>query len=728
MTRPLLHRERGRVPPVPRLWGPGRLQALSRASAVRPTAGGWGPGLILLAAAIATAPILLHGPFCGDDFEFHAVGWFDVQQSWLHGVAYPHWMASANYGAGEARFMFYPPLTWMLGAALGFVLPWALVPVAMVFLFLAGSGLAVRRLAQERLADAPATLAGCAAIFSGFALFTAYERTAFAELTGGFWIPLILLFALRPESQETQETQEKQEKTSRARILKGIFNGSAAALALLLTGAWLSNGPVGVMASYLLAGLAVGAAIWTRSWTPLLRASLAAALGIGLAGYSLIPAAWEQRWVDLRAAVDYPVFSVENNWLFARHTDPLLAPFETVLWRASWIAVTMIGVALAGAAVVLWRQIRLRQEMSGQHEAARKQRATGPYQVSGQHEVLGKHEVPGHDFSRAAEAAKTTRASAPEDQSAPTSRAGSVGRWWVFLALIPAVVLFLQLPISLPVWNLLPKLRFLQYPWRWLLAVEAPMGIFFAAAVWPARARRNWPRIAVACLCAGLFLGTTIFAARTFLRTCREGDSMADLLELFQGGGGVEGTDEYEPPGADHWQVAKGLPDACLSEDSDVVLGAPVSGSAEASQTPQWDASQGGCVKTFSAASRGPQQMRLAIDASRAGFLILRLMRYPAWRVTVNGKAATDLPERDDGLIAVPVPAGRLDLKVDWIATPDVLVGRWVSGLALGLLLWVVAIERQRRKDWSKIGKTLQTPPTETEGRAPAVAEEHVKG
>ena len=139
-----------------------------------------GPALIVLAAALATAPILLHGSYCGDDFEFHVVSWFDVQQNWLHGIPYPHWMPSANYAAGEPRFMFYPPMTWMLGGALGFVLPWALVPVALVFLFLSATGLAVRALALEALPDAPATLSGCAALLSGFALFTAYERTAFA--------------------------------------------------------------------------------------------------------------------------------------------------------------------------------------------------------------------------------------------------------------------------------------------------------------------------------------------------------------------------------------------------------------------------------------------------------------------------------------------------------------------------------------------------------------------
>ncbi len=260
-----------------------------------------GPSLILLAAAVATAPILLHGSFCGDDFEFHAVSWFDVQQSWIHGVPYPHWMLSANYNAGEPRFMFYPPLTWMLGAALGFVLTWALVPVAIIFLFLAATGLAVRALALEALSDAPATLAGCAALFSGFALFTAYERTAFAELAGGFWIPLLLLFALR-------------DRNPSAGLWRRTLDGSALPLASIIAGAWLSDGPVGVMATYLLAAVALAASVLARSWAPLLRAAIAAVMGIALASFYLIPAAWEQHWVDLRAAADYPVFKCAPPW------------------------------------------------------------------------------------------------------------------------------------------------------------------------------------------------------------------------------------------------------------------------------------------------------------------------------------------------------------------------------------------------------------------------------
>ena len=109
-----------------------------------------GIAVILAAALIATGPQLFLGNSCGHDFDFHLVSWLDAQHSWRQGILYPHWAPSANYGAGEPRFIFYPPLSWMLGAALGFVFPWKAVSIAMTYLFLAGTGLATRALARDR--------------------------------------------------------------------------------------------------------------------------------------------------------------------------------------------------------------------------------------------------------------------------------------------------------------------------------------------------------------------------------------------------------------------------------------------------------------------------------------------------------------------------------------------------------------------------------------------------
>jgi hypothetical protein len=575
-----------------------------------------GPAIILFAAAMAVAPQLLRGNSCGHDFDFHLVSWFDCLNSWRHGIFYPHWAPSANYGAGEPRFIFYPPLTWMLGAAMGMVLPWNLVPIVLTFLFLAATGLATRALAQQAFSDGAATLAGCAALFSGYALFTAYERSAFGELTGGFWIPLLLLLLLR-------------DRNPSGTLFKRAFDGSSALLALVVAGAWLSNAPLGVMASYLLAAVALAAALLEKSWAPIVRASIAAAVGIGLAAVYLIPAALEQRWADIRQATDYPGLLIENSWLFARHADPALALHDVELHRVSIIAVAMIAVALAGLPISRVRK-------------------TLPAKLS----------------------------------------------WWLPLALIPLAVLFLELRISLPVWNLLPKLRFLQFPWRWLVVLEAPMAIFFASAVWPSPSARRWRRFAVAAACAVVFLAASAAAGNLFFQVCDDEDNVLAMTEVYRSDAGFQGTDEYAPTGADDSLLASGLPAACLVSDYSTELGAPASKS-DADSARVWQAAQGSCEATFAAARNLPEHLRIAALAPHAGFLILRLRSYPAWLVKVNGQPVSDLPRRDDGLIAVPVPQGSVELTVDWTTTPDVLAGRWISALALLLLTALWFLERK---------------------------------
>jgi 6-pyruvoyl-tetrahydropterin synthase related domain len=567
----------------------------------------------MVAAAVAVAPQLLRSNSCGHDFDFHLVSWFDCLQSWRHGILYPHWTPSANYGAGEPRFVFYPPLIWMLGAALGAFLPWPLVPIALTFLLLAAAGLATRALAREALADAPATLAGCVALFSGYALFTAYERSDFAELTGGFWIPLLLLFVLR-------------DRNPSGMFLWRALDRSALPLALVIAGTWLSNPPVGIMACYLLAATALLLALLYKSFAPLIRASIAAVLGLALSAVYLVPAAIEQPWAAIRQLIDHPGEMIQNSWLFARHADPALAAHDVVLRSASFIAVAMIAVTLI-ALVVSWRRCQL---------AARR-------------------------------------------------------RWWIPLAVLPFVILFLQFPISLPFWNLLPKMRFLQFPWRWLLVLEAPMAIFFATAVWPVR---RGLRFAVSAASAVFFLASTTLAGWSFFQVCDQDDAVVPMVSVFRSGAGFAGVDEYAPPGADNSLLATGLPAACLVSNPSTILGAPASPDAD-NPSPEWTPSQHSCQATFAATTNQAEHMRIAGNIPHPGYLVLRLRSYPAWRVRVNGHFVSALPRREDGLIAVPVPRGAVSLAVDWTTTPDVLLGRWLSGLTVLALTALGLTERR---------------------------------
>jgi hypothetical protein len=321
---------------------------------------------------VAVAPQILHGPSCGHDFDFHLVSWFDCLNSWRHGILYPHWAPNANFGAGEPRFLFYPPLTWMLGAALGALLPWQLVPLTLTFLLLAGTGLATRALAREALPDGAATLAGCAALFSGYALFTTYERSAFGELAGGLWIPLLLLFALRDRNVSHPFRKEREMDGApdmpSARVYRRAFDGSAVPLALVVACCWLSNLPLGVMACYLLAATELATALLSRSWAPVLRAAVAVAVGIGLTSIFLLPAIFEQHWVAISQATNFPGEMIENSFLFGRHADPALHDHDVELHRVSLIAVTMLAVTLLGM-FIFW--LRGRRTPEGQSIARR---------------------------------------------------------------------------------------------------------------------------------------------------------------------------------------------------------------------------------------------------------------------------------------------------------------------------------------------------------------------
>jgi hypothetical protein len=147
--------------------------------------------------------------------------------------------------------------------------------------------------------------------------------------------------------------------------------------------------------------------------------------------------------------------------------------------------------------------------------------------------------------------------------------------------------------------------------------------------------------------------------------------------------------------------MAVGLPDACLTTNAAAVLAA-----SEDGNTPQWDPTNGHCDATYSwLRNRGasPEHLRLTAGIPHAGFLILHLRNYAAWQIRVNGRlvafgadrAMARLPQREDGLMAVPVPAGQVEIAIDWTTTRNEVIGRWLSALALVLLAGLFWLERR---------------------------------
>jgi hypothetical protein len=549
--------------------------------------------LVLACAGIAVLPLAWRGTSCGHDFDFHLETWMEVVRQWHQGVIYPHWAASANYGAGEPRFVFYPPLSWVLGALLGLILPWMWTPLAFTLIVLLAMGTSFFLMAREWMTGDNAALATCLYILNPYVLFVAYERAAYGELLAAAWMPLLVLFALRAKP-------------------------SLLPLALVVAGLWLTNAPAAVMGCYALLVLVVVSAILERRWRLPSRAAGATALGLGLAAFYLVPAIYEQRWVEIARAVGSGM-RAEDSFLFG-HTGE--AFHDQVLLTASWIAVGLL-LATAVAAILSFRERR-------------------------------------HGTVRMA------------------------------LIAVAIVIACLLLPFSDFVWRHTPELKFLQFPWRWLLVLSLVLGVLAGLAM-PVKtlSRRDIALRALVMVLLAAFL--TGLASKYFWQPCDDEDNVRAQLATFKDGG-FEGTDEYTAAAADNGDIQQGLPPIRLlsspdADEADSSLAENPPWSANPGETPsaqiqiqRWDVEH----ITASISAAAPKSGTV----SGTGFAVLRLMDYPAWRVRVNGRAIEGRLHRDDGLMAIPLPAGSYRLDISYAATTDVRLGRIISLVAA--LLWIV--------------------------------------
>ena len=287
---------------------------------------------VALAATAVITPMLFLGNASGHDIQFHLASWMDAAGQWREGIVLPRWAEWANWGFGEPRFIFYPPASWLAGAALGSLLPWRIVPGAFIWLALVGAGMAMWTLAREWLRPREAIAAAVLFAVNPYHLVIAYYRSDFAELGAAALLPLLVWAALGAARGQSR----------RALLLAIVFAGS-----------WLWNAPEGVIATYALALLFIVECVARRSFAPLVRGGSAMTGGFGLAAFYILPAWWEERWVQISyAASDY--LDVARNFLFTHSTD---ADFMRFNWKVSAVAVGMMA-ATAAAAILAWRNRR----------------------------------------------------------------------------------------------------------------------------------------------------------------------------------------------------------------------------------------------------------------------------------------------------------------------------------------------------------------------------------
>ena len=278
-----------------------------------------------MATALALfLPTLFFGIPSGHDFEFHMNSWMEVLSQWRLGILYPRWAALAHFGYGEARFIFYPPLSWALGATLGSILPWWIVPTVYEWLALTLAGCSMFLLARRFMQRRDATFAAALYTANPYHIVTVYWRSSFAEMLVGALLPLLLLVLLRPE-------EGKKERTT------------VLSLSLIVAAAWLTNIPGAVMLTYSLALLLVVQAIARRSLRPIIIGALSMLVGLLLAAFYVVPVVYEQKWIEIAQVLSLGV-RPQDNFIFTFLNDPDHDRFNLLISVVSVAEIVMIAI------------------------------------------------------------------------------------------------------------------------------------------------------------------------------------------------------------------------------------------------------------------------------------------------------------------------------------------------------------------------------------------------
>ena len=526
----------------------------------------WWKPLAAIASIVFAAeiPFFFFGTPSGHDVEFHLYSWLEVLSQWKHGILYPRWAELAHFGYGEPRFVFYPPASWMLGGLISKAVPWTMASPVYIWLVLVLSGVSMFMLARQWFDLRDATFAAIFYAVNPYHLVIVYWRSAFAELLASCLLPLLVLFIWKTATGEKR---------------------TVLPLGLVLAAAWLTNAPAAVMIHYSLALLTVFLAWKRTSLRLLLTAAGAVALGVCLSAFYLLPAIYEQRWVEIANAVSAGSRPADN-FLFIHTSDADHDAFNRII---SWIAVLeFVAVFVAGVSGKIWR----RQNRE----------------------------------------------------------------FWKSLTIWAVVCGLLMLPVSLFLWNILPKLQFMQFPWRWLLCVSMIFTLFVTVGL-----RHWWHRGAVAVVSI-----VVIVLGGRYIQT-PWWDNAADLREMQDNvitDVGYEGTDEYTPVGADPSGIDKQARKATVVGPAHAAI-----------DVLHWNAES----KVFT------------VQASATDEVALRLFRYPAWKAFVNGIEVETISREATGQILVPISAGMNRVELRFARTGDRLVGGWISlltavGVTLGIL------------------------------------------
>lgn len=579
----------------------------------------WAFVALLILCGFALHPLIgTEGLPNGTDVPYHAYRTAEMARSWEHGVLFPRWAEGTYFGYGSPLFHYYASFSYYVGSAfmLGLGMTTLEALRALIVMSVYGMGIGMygflRSGLHGRTINKVGALMGALAyVYAPYMVFTEpYGRGAYPELLAFAVFPFVMWALSRTL------TTRRGSMAVLTMFALYILITTHNLMALLLTGLI-----VGWLGWHALIDLWGNRLAWRDTMRPYALGLVAVGGGLMLSAHFWLPALGETHAINLANVTAIPELDYRNHFV---HLSDLLAlhprmdegAINGLRHHIVTFGVAQWTLALTGAlttlilAFVLWRR---RISDASVHLA-------------------------------------------------------------LYFGLTGVVMAFLILPASQPLWEFVPMLGILQFPWRFLGAVAFAFAILVAMnGVWLARLPVRIGAIVMAIAISAPLL-TSLTALYVPEWTNRNLDtSIGGYLQAELDGRqrGTTFTDEYRPI------AVKTPPDATPRLIEDYSAGYPI----DKANAPE------GVSVTLLHNDPHRSQWRVTSDTD----FIFEKLTYDwlGWQADVDGQAVPITPSQEHGLITFPVPAGTHVVTVALGTTPLRTLGITLSALGLVLAFFI---------------------------------------
>lgn len=570
------------------------------------------PLAITLFALFAARPLFVNQLTCSDDSAFHIGRAVNLEALIDSGHFFPRWSPYMVHGYGYPFFNYYAPLTSYLLVALHKLgLIYTAAFHVALFLCLWTAGIATYAFARDWWGEAGGLASAVVYLTAPYFAYDTLFRGNLAE-SFALALPPLILF--------TVHRALKAQRTARLWIFDiGLWSlGASLSFAALM----LTHNASALMVTPLVAAYIALLAYLQRTFRALIHGGLILALGLALSAYFWLPALTETNLVQTDKLLVPPIFTYYTNYLTPGELlatpsviDPLLINPSPA--KAVGVVATLLALLGLGAVIWIWQRNR-------------------------------------------------TKSGSPATES-----------FWfaLWLLLATLVYAFLTLSASRPIWDSLPLINFIQFPWRMLAPATLCAALLAGAAVqW--LPKRAWLISSAICLVAAL--GNLSWWYPRYCAPFKD-STVADTLqyELATFTLGTTAKGEYLPRTVKVVPVDLSLANALIDGQEPTYL---TSLAANFSVT---------------VTNADPLNYEAQVSTAAPAELTFNQFSFPGWVVKIDGQPALISPAPETGLITVEFPEGEHQVSVEFTNTPlrttAITISLLALVIALGLAIWVTA-------------------------------------